>query len=297
MPRGPFILLSIVAVAMMVSIWLSPTRGRVIAPAIDDHMSVTFEMRRPDFVGTDKTTALTAASFLAIRWPITKSIRLVGEMPFAFFKSSENGEEPSSGATLGNPYISVETTERNLVSNIEIGLRLPIIKRRVEHDCFFCPPSQHENDGEAKTRRVGTYADLSRMEAFAANRLSILLHFIEGSQPRSKIGIRAYGGPLLFISTEGDYWREQSELLLSYGASAWVKDQQATIGFKFAGRTIINSEQLPFSADRSAYQFQIGAEWCQGRFQPGFSVQFPFNDDTGNTLEYVFAAHLTVNFE
>ncbi len=293
MPYVPLKFISSLAILIVISLSPASAFGQSFWVEGDRHKTVSLEMLRPDFVGKDETTVPTAAWFLSIRWPLGKGALLLGELPFSHYGNAIDNGETESRSIIGNPYIAVELPLRELPIFVELGVRAPLVSGDEPPRVYVQPA---ESDGQTQARRIGTFSDLSRTEAFALNRLTITAIIKRRIKTEFGVGFCVYGGPRFSLSTT-DHWQDRSELLFSYGALAWFDEERASVRVGFFGQVILTESELPFSSDAHVHQMTFGARFRVGKVHPGFNFSLPFNDDIGNTLEYVFGLNVTLQLD
>ncbi len=254
------------------SVWLPSSHGP----------SISIEGFKPILTeGNRNWTTATTAYFLSGRMPISGSVIATAELPFAyagFKRSALGGTGVETSSTLGNPYVGIKLASAASPITADLGVRLPVRKSK-------------ESEGMAAS--VGFLADVDRMEAFAADLLSVGGHLGIRHRDPSGLHLHARGGPIMWFNTAKDRPGDDTELFLDYVAQAGYDVGRYAIIGGLSGRTQMTADEGSWS-DRSIHHLGVSGSVAFGSVRPGIQVRVPLDDDLDDVLRYVIGLGVTV---
>ncbi len=247
------------------SIWLDRSQP------IDQRQPMIFGMEffKPGLHGDDQTTFATSSVFLSAWIPVTQHIRVVGEVPFAYYGVS-TGAFSASDQTIGNPYLGMELRSPGGSVSGEFGLRLPLVS------------------SESEAAFVGSFADLDRWEAFYEDLVPVTGMVNYHYRAPSGVVARLRGGPSFWFFPNGG----ETEVLFSY--SAQVGYEARTVGLLggLTGRTLATTDGD--LGERSFHHFGTSAHFGAGPVRPGVHFRVPLDSEVNDVVDWVFGVNVSV---
>lgn len=256
---------------------MTPVQGQSIwtDPGEAPRSEISLEWLRPNLGSGPNTDIdfLTGGYFLQGQFAISEGAEIVVDIPFAHFGSS--GTESST--KIGNPYVGAQLFSTSRTLSFNLGLRLPI----ADQDGF----------GFSDALTVGSFSDLDRFSAFAADTLPVELVGNYNSRiSGTDFFFRGRLGPEVLIFT-GDGGGD-TDLFMSYGFQGWHRAGLLDVGAGFTGRWLA-TEDGSFGGN-SVHQFGIT---LQGNFEsvrPGLLVRVPMDEELSAVYNYVFGLSVGV---
>jgi hypothetical protein len=237
--------------------------------------TIDLEILKPDFEGEDNTTFATTCWFLTGQFPVSDKVRIIGEIPFSYYKSESEYFEREGENAFGNPYLGIELSGEDSPIFGEIGLRLPL--------------TPDEGSSALYSGAIAEFVD--RSEAFARDILPIYAIFNYIKVEPKGFMFRFRGGPVAWFAT-GD--RNDTEWFLLYSAQGGYQSQKYNFFAGLSGRWFLSLEDAEFS-ERTFHQFGISANVILGTFKPGILLKLPLDDDMRQILDLVFGITLGLN--
>ncbi len=263
---------AVAAPAVAQSVWLPVSRGP----------SMSLEGFKPVLdQGNRNFTPATAAFFLSGRMPISESLVVTAELPFAHAGvrlSAYGGTGTESSTTLGNPYVGLEMASAASPLVADVGVRLPLRKSR---------------DSEASAAMVGFLSDIDRMEAFQEELLSIGGHIGLRTHQASGLYLQARGGPILWFNTAENRPAAETELFLDYVAQVGYDVGRYGVIGGLSGRTLVTEDEGGWS-DNSIHQLGVSGSVAFGGVRPGIQLRVPLDSELDDMLRYVIGLNVTV---
>ncbi len=251
------------------------THAQGIGTVANGDNTVAIEILKPNFDGDDGTKFLTSAWFLSSRWRVSPSLRIVGELPFAYASVKDpflGGSE--SAAAVGNPYVGIEVGSRDSRVSFDFGVRAPL--------------ADEDQDIALAT---GLAADLDRWEAFLPEVLPITGIVSYRYRDPSGFGIRFRGGPALWLNVgESD---ADPELFALYSGQVMYENRRVSLAGGLSGRAIVTEGDLDFG-QRTIHQLGLGAAVALGQVRPGIQLLVPVDDEWSDLVDYSVGLTLSV---
>lgn len=241
--------------------WGAPTPARLIS----------FDFARPSWDGAD-LDATTGLLYGGLRVPVTGSLSVVGEMPFARF-----GVTGGSGTVVGNVYVGIEHAPSQPSGMIaDLGVRLPT--------------ASESGDFGGTAAILAAFSDFDRAEAWLD----------ELWAARGRVGYRhtSPGGFAAGFSLGGTLWSSQQgddEVLADYRAHAAYRQAKLAVGAELTGRAIL-TESGSFG-ERTLHQLTLGVGVAAGPVWPRAFLRVPLDADLKDTgLNQVFGIGIDWRF-
>lgn len=246
------------------SFWLREPGGR----------TVSVEWRKPAFDADDNPTLLTSALFLSARLPLSARLRLVTEVPLAHLGFNTSLVNTSNTA-FGNPLLGLAFGAPGAHGEILVGLRLPLASS--EDEAVF----------------VGRFAAPDRLGAFHPETFSLFgLGTVHYRHP-SGLVVRFRAGPSLLVSTTREVG-ERPETYLRYGVQAWYAAGRVQVGGGLTGQAWLTEMNLTLQ-ERTTHHLTLAVAGTPARWQPGFLVSVPLDDDIRAVVRAVLGLTLTLS--
>ena len=208
--------------------WGAPTPARLIS----------LDFARPSWDGADLDAA-TGLVYGGLRVPVSGSLSIVGEVPFARF-----GTTDQSGTVVGNLYVGIEQAAAGSSGVIaDLGVRLPTSNESGDFGGFAAP--------------VAAYSDFDRAEAWLDELWAARGHV--GYRHTSPGGFTAGFalGATLWASEQGE-----DEVLGDYRAHAAYRQETLAVGAELTGRAILTASGS--FGERTVHQLTLGVGVATG---------------------------------
>jgi hypothetical protein len=239
-------------------------------PRDRDH-AVLLEFLRPNQEGIDGDL-FSGAGFLSGRISVSRHAALVAELPFAREKGRLSGGYgygyyyypyylpyyPSATArsSAGNVYIGVESKPHSIPIFWELGFRLPLTSQATKNQ---------------PARITGSFADVTRSDAFQPHIVTVQTAFNVGEITQSRIEYRLRLSPVLQVASRG------GGPVNAYAVHAWqigYHGPGARIGSAISGRTRLTHSYGNITRS-STNQLELHADFLSGRIRPGLDLRLP----------------------
>lgn len=241
--------------------WGAPTPARLIS----------LDFARPSWDGADLDAA-TGLLYAGLRVPVSGSLSIVGEVPFARF-----GVTGQSATVVGNLYVGIEQTPAGSSGLIaDLGVRLPTSNESGDFGGFAAP--------------LAAFSDFDRAEAWLD----------ELWAARGHVGYRrtSPGGFAAGFSLGGTLWASEQgedEVLADYRAHAAYRQAKVAVGAELTGRAIL-TESGSFG-ERTVHQLTLGVGVAAGPVWPRAFLRVPLDADLKDTgLNQVFGLGIDWRF-
>ena len=233
--------------------WGAPTPARLMS----------LDYARPSWDGASLDAA-TGLLYGGLRVPVSGSLSIVGEAPFARF-----GVDGGSGTVVGNLYVGVEQAAAGPAGVIaDLGVRLPTVSESGDFDGFAAP--------------LAAFSDFDRAEAWLDELWAV----------RGHVGYRqtSPGGFMAGLAIGGTLWASQQsedEVLADYRAHAGYRQAKVAVGAELTGRAIL-TESGSFG-ERTIHQLTLGVGVAAGPLWPRAFLRVPLDAELKDTgLNQVF---------
>ncbi len=242
----------------------------------EDRGNVSLEMYFPSFKGEGKTEFPTSTTVLAADVPLSKTVRIIADLPFSYFKN----EVKYSGGT------EIET--ENAPGNPLLGLRFISGRQHWLGDLAVRIPVMPEDKMAAAI--VGIYSDIERWEAFLQDWTTIL--FRTAYQNRYSNGFTV-GGQLGYslLVNSGNENADDTEGFFIYGLQVGLVQPTFRLNMEFFGRYLATKEEGNFG-QRSYHQLKISTYFGWGKIWPGVILKVPLDQDFRDILNSVFGVQV-----
>ncbi|HEX6559555.1 MAG TPA: hypothetical protein VF021_08830 [Longimicrobiales bacterium] len=207
-------------------------------------------------------SVLSAAYYLSAHHQLNERILLVAELPFSYLVEQGGFSFDRSSASLGNPYVGLQT--RYGIATYNFGVRLPTLSN---------PPEAAD---------FAVMADIQRMEAFVQDLFTVHAGFALQSNPRNGLTYGMNLSPALMYRTRAV--PNRSDLYLDYGANIGYVSTQVRSALRFDGLSILTRDHLTF-AEATLHQAVGTVDFGAGRFRPGFYMGVPLDHDMTSMLD------------
>lgn len=243
--------------------WLGPRAGD----------GVSLEAVHPGLAQMDVTPS-TGAYFFSLRLPLSRVLRLVGEVPYShvgFERTSEFQDPPEGGDMIGNPYLGVEWRPEGSILSVDAGGRPPLAEYR-------------------SWRYAAMMADVNRMDAFH-DVLSLAARLnLRWPVPGSHWVLAAEGGPGLWWDPDGA--GEDTDVMVGWGAQVWYESRLLNVGTGITG--LVHQSGEGELSERSWHQLGIAANLRVGSVRPGLVIRLPVGANMRDVLDYAIGLQLNV---
>jgi hypothetical protein len=229
------------------------------------------EIARPLYEDGEDIDFMTANWTLSGRFPVSASLHLVGELPFARIGFDSALDEESS-STIGNLYAGIETHPAGGSGAwFEGGVRVPT-----------------SSDNELATIS-GTLVDADRWEAYGLLSEAFVLHTAAHwrSDPVGKVGVDLRVAPNLWLGGE---LADDAELFVVYGGQVLYHGTSVRGGAGLTGRWLATEDD----DDSSTQQFEAAVDVLSGRVRPGVTLRIPLDEDEFLQTDAVIGVSLNV---
>jgi hypothetical protein len=236
--------------------WGAPTPARLIS----------LDFARPSWDGADLDAA-TGLLYGGLRVPVSGSLSVVGEMPFARF-----GVTGGSGTVVGNLYVGIEHAPAEPSGVIaDVGVRLPT--------------ASESGDLGGAAGILAAFSDFDRAEAWLdelrASRSRRVSPHTSVSPPGSRQDV---------VSAS-----RATTNLADYRAHAAYRQAKMAIGAELTGRAIL-TESGSFG-ERTLHQLTLGVGVATGPVWPRAFLRIPLDADLKDTgLNQVFGIAIDWRF-
>lgn len=256
-------------------------------PRDRDH-AVMLEFLRPSVESFDGEV-LSGAAFLSARISVSSYAAVVAQLPFAREGGKEHYFDFASfpdlypyfyypwyylqprSSTIGNVYLGVESRPRSAPIFWELGFRLPLT-------------SVHEPGAQA----IGSYADLTRSDAFLPRNVSVQAAFNLGEVTSSGVEYRLRLSPVLDVPTED---RVETNAFMVHSWQIGYHGSVLRLGTAFSGRTWLNDNGGNLGT-RSTNQLEVHADFLSGSVRPGLDLHVPLGS-LSNLVPVVLGASVS----
>lgn len=254
--------------------WLLAVPGAVaqsVWTGNDGGTHLRLEWVKPNLDGGADLTFLSSATFVSVRAPLSETVGLFGELPFAYGKPDFSGADGE--LAIGNPYVGLKIQTGGSDAFIEVGSRVPVAP-----------------EDKLVPFTVGLASDLRRWEAFVPNLLPINLFAGYRRVDPSGLLVHVRGGPVTWFFTEGDI---ETELFLRAEGNLGYLGPSFGVVAGFSTLTIITESDIDFG-ERSLFQFGLEAWLELESVRPGIVIRLPADDDYGDLVDYTLGLTLEV---
>lgn len=236
--------------------WLGPVEGHAF----------WIEMVRPDI---EDATFASSAWQVGFRAPVTPSLALVGEVPFAH--GADEDFDADETTTIGNPYFGIEYTGAGGRVTTELGVRAPLVS------------------DESQGTFVGLISEfVDRLEAFAPDFVPITAAVRYEGPADEGLALRVRGGGSFWIPVDGG----DVETFGVYGLQGWYA-RRWLAGFGLTGRFIVTEGDLDVG-DRFAHQVGGTIGYDFNGVRPAVEVRIPIDEDLHDEAPYSIGIGLTI---
>lgn len=230
---------------------------------------IALDVLRPKFRGGE-TTLLSGVAIVSGRTRIG-GMRLTFELPIA---RVETEFIPASTA-IGNPYLGLELGGETGLSG-SVGARFPLAP-----------------DDEAASFTTGIYSDVSRIEQFRFNTLTVQGAVRYRVHNPNGFTFDAGGGPAVWVPTEGG---GEAELVLHHDISAGYRGSVLWFGAGFSGWTWM-TKGFGGVGERTAHQFNVSIGGARGHVRPAVHLILPIDELYNSNVGYVLGFGIAVDFD
>lgn len=272
------------ALALFLALHATPAAAQSLWIPRDRDHAVMLEFLRPNQEGIDGDL-FSGAAFLSGRFSVSPFAAIVVELPFAREKGKlrypvllpDYAYYPTgaTSGTVGNVYVGVESKPHSIPVFWELGVRLPLA------------PDVSKN---RPARIAGSFADVTRSDAFVPRVVVVLATFNVGELAPSEIEYRLRLSPLLDIPT-GDRYEEKIDAYMHYAWQIGYHGSQARVGTAISGRAhlIHNYGNL---GRTSVNQLELHADFLPGSIRPGLDLRLPLGSG-GDSVSVVLGASIS----
>lgn len=232
---------------------------------------VSLDVARPSWDGVDLAAA-SGLLYAGLRVPVTASLSVVGELPYARFE-----ESGVAGSALGNVYLGIEHAAAGPSGMVaDLGLRLPTV---------------NESGDIGGAAALAAFSDFDRAEAWLD----------EVWAARGHVGYRHWspGGFMAGFAFGATLWasgQSEDEVLADYRAHAGFRRDNLALGAEFTGRAILTADGGSFG-ERTLHQLTLGAGMAAGPVWPRLSLRIPLDADLKDFgLNHVFGLAIDWRF-
>lgn len=250
------------------TIWTSPDRTNNIA----------VEWLRPDFDNDEGLSFFTSGLFLSGRVTLSDHLRVVADVPFAFFDANVDfAGRSESDVGLGNPYFGLELGWRDRPFWGEFGVRLPL--------------ASADNPAVG----FGFFSDYDRCEAFMPDFLSFvgLANYLYRHD--SGFSLRLRGGPLFLVDTDAGDFEDVSEMYAIYSVQGWYDTARMRFGAGLTGRLLATEMHLTAS-ERTVHHLGLAVAGKFGGVEPGLHFRLPLDEGLTDVMNYAVGITVAVPF-
>jgi hypothetical protein len=238
---------------------VGPASGQPFWIPREGKQAILFERLGPSIEGTDQSF-LSAAYYLSGRFTVSDGIAVVGELPYAHFKSKTEviglGTFEVSSSTIGNPYLGMEVGSSGMPIFGELGVSIPLSDR-----------------DEEEAWSLGLLADLKRWNAFLPKAAFVDAAFNVREVTDSKIEYRLRFAPELLIPTDSDLY--DTELFATYAWAIGYHGSFLRFGTALSGRILFTEDSN--LGEQSINQFEAHADIGDWSIRPGLDLHLPLD--------------------
>jgi hypothetical protein len=215
-------------------------------------------MQHPNVEGLNSDD-FSGVFYLDGRVGLGEHLALVGELPYVDIRP--NGGTANDyyyygddfGASVGNPYLGLETKSSTSPIFVELGFRAPL----ADEDQWI-------------SLLVGQVVDQSRWNAFLANRSSIQAAFNLREVTPQHIAYRLRLSPVLTMPSDGG----DTDLWGQYAFDVAYQGSWARIGAGMSGNMLLTDDYGNLGT-RAESQIDLHGDFLSGPIRPGLSVRLP----------------------
>ncbi len=256
-------------------IWLAHDRGT----------SMAVEFLKPYFVDSNSSTT-TAMLFISGRLPLSQTITIVGDIPFAHhgYKDDFGLDRLEASTVIGNPYLGVEIQKQDLPFFVELGLRLPL-----------------GADLESRAANVAQITDSERFEAFIDYDLSAKARLNYHSNFASSVILHLRGGWSggHSVAQEGGPGNYST---LDYGIRLGYQMEQVSVIGGLTGHYLLDGgtphlSRFNSKAGRTVHQIAVAASVGFATVRPGLHFKLPVDDFWNDEIRFVLGLNLGYRFK
>ena len=242
----------------------------------EDKIQIGIRFQRPQFKFTSYSesdyTALSGVYDLTVSVPVSRQIKLVGNLPFSAFSLEDYHEEGIGSIFLG---LEVHTDQsKTHAASGTVGLGLPT--------------ASEENLG---ANLLGLFTDSYEIFKMLPDILTLYQNSAYKFQLPAGLILRVEAGPTVLIPTEGD---GDSEAYIHYGMAAGFQLKYATVFAEWTGNGILTEEYDSFG-DRFIHAVTIGVQAVNLPVRPGIYLKFFADEDMEDFVKNVFGVKVDVS--
>ncbi len=252
---------------------IAQTQAGYLARA--DKGRIFLETYFPDFKEKDGIRFPTSTTFLSGEIPLGKTVRVIAELPFAYFKyESSNPTETDTKKenTLGNPLVGLRFRSRDSQWVGDFSVRIPVVKRE-----------------KFASALVGAYSSIERWEAFLIRWTVLQLRGSYEHRFQSGFTVAGQLGYSLLVNS-GNEDAEDTEGFLLYGFRVGLTQPTFRVAVEFLGRYLATKEGS--FGDRSYHQLSFSTFFGGGKIWPGVMLKVPLGNDFRKMLNSVFGIQI-----
>lgn len=243
--------------------------GQSVFLSRNDESLVTFELTKVEFDGGSDISAVTSASFIGFRVPLSTGATFVADLPVAVFDADGVDAE----IAVGNPFVGVEVPLGTEQVSFRLGGRLPVAP---------------ENN---TATIVGLYDRVERLGSWLTRSVPVQGIFSYQNWNRvTGLVIRFAAGPELWIPTEDGV---DSDVVALYNAQFGYATEQFTLMGGFGGLLVLSEEDANLG-ERSLHQATVSISLLTGNVRPGIHLRLPLDEDMTDTVDYGIGLNVAV---
>jgi len=245
------------------------SRGQTLFENWFPKRSVTFNSDIPSIQKTNHDKG--AVAFFDYSWPLSKQVRLVGDMPFIHLKrTSSDTAGISSVWSYGNPFIGLEFKKPLHLFYWTIGTRIPLAPKALP-DSSLIPNVSNINRWTALNYRMGSVMTL------------LNFHY----ENVSGFALRMLGGPEFGYSSRNRIL----QTYIKYAAQIRLKFHPLLIGGGISGLYKVTTPS------RSIIEYYLESSFRTGSMEPGIVALFPLDHKTKRQIHYIIGLRIRFYFD
>jgi hypothetical protein len=263
------------AVSLALLLPLSSASAQTVWPPPYRPNQISVEGVAPVF--SDESVAFpSGGGYLTLTRSITENVELVGELPAARYAADTDSGSVSQ-TTLGNPYLGLGLTSRDVPLLVEVGVRLPVAS------------------GNAAAL-AGRLSDAGRTQAFLPETellsgfANTRLEFGDDSSLRLRAGLSLSAFSTFFATGS----TKEREANAHYQGQYWSEGDRFITGLGFVGRTRIFGKD-PYG---SRSQHHVVASFIANTpgVRPGVFIGIPVEESTRDVAPVFFGVTLSTSY-
>ena len=218
---------------------------------------------------------------LTLDMPVSRRFNIIGQLPYSRVRwewEYWGHKESHNESAIGNLYLGLKTRPKKGLDNQTIG-SFGIYLPTADEDKFL-----------AYYHAIS--ANFLGMFAYLPDILTVDVNVF---QPMAKSGnfVPAIEGGLSVMIPTKSSGNGEVEFFAHYGFTGEVSVTQISLTARFAGIAIL-SEEVDKVNDRFINFITFGADWNQGRVQPGLFIQFATKKDMRESVKHVIGVRVIV---